>query len=64
MLQKEIHMTRQDYFKTITDTDVRTEIYEEEIEKLEENMAPFGFIHDENADEGGEWDGEDRWFAF
>ena len=57
-------LTRQDYFKTITDTDVRTEIYEEEIEKLEENMAPFGFIHDENADEGGEWDGEDRWFAF
>jgi len=56
-------LTRQDYFKTISDTDVRTEIYEEEIEKLEENMAPFGFIHDDN-DDGGDWDGEDRWFAF
>ena len=56
-------LTRQDYFKTITDTDVRTEIYEEEIEKLEENMAPFGFIHDDD-DDNGEWDGEDRWFAF
>ena len=56
-------LTRQDYFKTITDTDVRTEIYEKEIDKLQENMAPFGFIDDGNSEEG-EWDGEDRWFAF
>ena len=47
----------------MTEIDVRTEIYEDEIEKLQENMAPFGFIND-GSDEKGEWDGEDRWFAF
>ena len=56
-------LTRQDYFKSMTEIDVRTEIYEDEIEKLQENMAPFGFIND-GSDEKGEWDGEDRWFAF
>ena len=38
-----------------------TEIYEKEIDKLEENMAPFGFINDGTENEG-EWDGKDRWF--
>ena len=56
-------LTRQDYFKTSAEVDVRTEIYEDEIEKLQENMAPFGFISD-GSDEKGEWDGEDRWFPF
>jgi len=55
-------LTRQDYFKSVTETDVRTEIYEKEIDKLEENMAPFGFINDGTGDEG-DYDGEDRWFS-
>jgi len=57
-------MTRQEYFKSITETDVRTGIYKEEIEKMEENMLPFGFVVDGSDGEDGEWDGEDRWFAF
>jgi hypothetical protein len=57
-------LTRQEYFKSITETDVRTGIYKEEIEKMEENMVPFGFVVDGTNEEDGEWDGEDRWFSF
>ncbi|MAH43535.1 terminase [archaeon] len=53
-------LTRQTYFKDLTNTDVRIGIYEEEIEGLEENIAPFGFIPAE--EEASEWDGNDRWF--
>ena len=53
-------LTRQTYFKDLTNTDVRIGIYEEEIDELEENIAPFGFIPDE--EEVSEWDGNDRWF--
>ena len=31
---------------------------------MEENMLPFGFVVDGSDGEDGEWDGEDRWFAF
>ena len=55
-------LTRQSYFKQLTDMDVRVGIYEEEIEEIEENISPFGFIND-GSDENGEWDGEDRWFS-
>jgi hypothetical protein len=54
-------MTRQDYFKSMTDADVRTQIYEEKIRDIENELMPFGFIVDE-VDES-EWDGEDRWFS-
>ena len=57
-------LTRQDYFKSSTNTDVRTGIYKEEIEKMEESMLPFGFVADGSDSSEGEWDGEDRWFAF
>ena len=56
-------LTRQPYFKELTDTDVRVGIYEDEIDDLEENIAPFGFVSTEDA-EVGDWDGEDRWFSF
>ena len=55
-------LTRQEYFKNLTDVDVRTDIYKEDIEQLEEDMSPFGFI----SDAGGEdsvWDGKDRWYS-
>jgi len=55
-------MTRQDYFKELIDGDVRTGIYEEELERTNEEMAPFGFIELGNEKDDGEWDGEDRWF--
>jgi len=55
-------MTRQEYFKELVDGDVRTGIYEEELERMNENMTPFGFIST-GSEEEGEWDGEDRWFT-
>ena len=53
-------MTRQAYFKSLTDSDVRTQIYEDQIREIEDDLMPFGFVHEEQ--ESGEWDGESRWF--
>ena len=55
-------MTRQEYFKSLTDSDIRTQIYEGQIREIEDDLMPFGFIADD-PDEG-EWDGEDRWFNY
>ena len=55
-------LTRQEYFKNITDEDIRTTIYEEKIAELEEEMSPFGFIVDSSEANEGEWDGENRWY--
>ena len=55
-------LVAQDYFKEMTDTDVRKRIYEEQKNQIEQDMAPFGFIlngvedDDEFVDEEG-----DRW---
>jgi hypothetical protein len=55
-------LVAQDYFKEMTDTDVRKRIYEEQKNQIEQDMAPFGFIlngtddEDEFVDEEG-----DRW---
>jgi len=54
-------MTRQDYFKELVDGDIRTDIYEEELERVNDEMTPFGFISSGSEDDG-EWDGEDRWY--
>lgn len=54
-------MTRQDYFKSLTNSDVRTQIYESQIREIENDLLPFGFVMDETED--GEWDGETRWFG-
>ena len=54
-------MTRQEYFKSLTDSDIRTQIYEGQIREIEDDLLPFGFIMDET--EEGEWDGESRWFS-
>ena len=36
----------QDYFKEMTDQDVRKRIYEEQKNAIEQDMAPFGFVSD------------------
>ena len=36
----------QDYFKEMTDQDVRRRIYEEQRNQIEQDMAPFGFVDD------------------
>jgi len=38
--------TRQDFFKNITDSDIRTEMYSQEMKKIEEDLLPFGYIID------------------
>jgi hypothetical protein len=39
-------LVAQDYFKEMTDNDVRKRIYEEQKNQIEQDMAPFGFIVD------------------
>lgn len=53
----------QDYFKELTDQDVRKRLYEEQRNQIEQDMAPFGFISD-GFDETSFVDNEgDRWFT-
>jgi len=39
-------LVAQDYFKEMTDNDVRKRIYEEQKNQIEQDMAPFGFMSD------------------
>ena len=39
-------LVAQDYFKEMTENDVRKRIYEEQKNQIEQDMAPFGFIED------------------
>ena len=39
-------LVAQDYFKELTDQDVRKRLYEEQKNQIEQDMAPFGFIDD------------------
>ncbi len=53
----------QDYFREMTDNDVRKEIYNEKENQIEQDMAPFGFISD-GTDEGTFVDKTgDRWYT-
>ena len=42
-------LTTQSYFKSITGSDIRKDLYEEQIKNLEEEMTPFGFVDDGDA---------------
>ena len=44
-------LVMQEYFKEMTDQDVRRRIYEEQREQIEQDMAPFGFIDDGMGDD-------------
>ena len=44
-------LVAQDYFKELTDQDVRKRLYEEQKNQIEQDMAPFGFIMDGLDDE-------------
>ena len=51
-----------DYFKELTDQDVRKRLYEEQKNQIEQDMAPFGFMSD-GLDDDSFTDSEgDRWF--
>jgi len=56
-------LVAQDYFKELTDQDVRKRLYEEQKNQIEQDMAPFGFIVD-GTDESSFVDVDgDRWFT-
>jgi len=39
-------LVAQDYFKELTDQDVRKRLYEEQKNQIEQDMSPFGFLND------------------
>jgi len=55
-------LVMQEYFKEMTDQDVRKRIYEDQRDQIEADMAPFGFISNGLEDEGSFVDtAGDRW---
>ena len=54
-------LVAQDYFKELTDQDVRKRLYEEQKNQIEQDMAPFGFIVDGLDDTSFVDDDGDRW---
>jgi len=57
-------LVAQDYFKELTDQDVRKRLYEEQKNQIEQDMAPFGFMDDglTGSESFVDVDG-DRWFT-
>jgi hypothetical protein len=54
-------LVAQDYFKELTDQDVRKRIYEEQKDQIEQDMAPFGFVVDGLDDSTFVDNDGDRW---
>ena len=54
-------LVAQDYFKELTDQDVRKRLYEEQKNQIEQDMAPFGFIDDGLGDDTFVDAEGDRW---
>ncbi len=56
-------LVAQDYFKEMTNNDVRKRIYEEQKNQIEQDMAPFGFIQTGLDDESFVDKNGDRWYT-
>ncbi len=56
-------LVAQDYFKEMTDNDIRKRLYEEQRNQIEQDMAPFGFINDGLDDTVTVDANGDRWYA-
>ena len=54
-------LVAQDYFKEMTDNDIRKRLYEEQRNQIEQDMAPFGFIQDGLDDTSFVDSSGDRW---
>jgi hypothetical protein len=54
-------LVQQDYFKELTDQDVRKRLYEEQKNQIEQDMAPFGFMSDGLEDNSFVDAQGDRW---
>ena len=55
-------LVQMDYFKELTDQDVRKRLYEEQKNQIEQDMAPFGFMDDGLGGDSFTDDDGDRWF--
>ena len=55
-------LVQMDYFKELTDQDVRKRLYEEQKNQIEQDMAPFGFLNDGLNDESFVDAEGDTWF--
>ena len=56
-------LVAQDYFKELTDQDVRKRLYEEQKNQIEQDMAPFGFLDDGLGDDSFVDSNGDRWYG-
>ena len=56
-------LVAQDYFKEMTNNDVRKRIYEEQKNQIEQDMSPFGFIMDGRDDVSVVDKDGDRWYV-
>ena len=56
-------LVAQDYFKEMTDQDIRKKLYEDQKNQIEQDMAPFGFINDGMGEESFVDNDGDRWFT-
>ena len=56
-------LVAQDYFKELTDQDVRKRIYEDQRDQIEQDMAPFGFILNGFDDDSFVDSDGDRWYT-
>jgi len=56
-------LVQNDYFKELTDQDVRKRLYEEQKNQIEQDMAPFGFMDDGLSSESFVDNDGDRWFT-
>ena len=56
-------LVAQDYFKELTDQDVRKRLYEDQRDQIEQDMAPFGFMDDGLGDSSFVDNNGDRWFT-
>jgi hypothetical protein len=58
-------LVAQEYFKEMTNNDVRKRIYEDQKNQIEQDMSPFGFIDDGFGDESFTESGTgERWIPF
>ena len=51
-------LTNQDYFKELTDIDIRKNLYELNQQAMEDQLVPFGIIDDGNTND--EWQDDDE----
>ena len=44
-------LTSQPYFREISDVDIRKDLFQERIDRMEESLTPFGFVNNDSSDD-------------